>query len=704
MAKIFGIEGGSQVPSLSEAIQPTLNIPLMEFDSIASALDSYAAFEENDIANAEENFNNITEFHDKLIGEKFDTERQKEVFEKARKDVGIDDDAFRVSLSDLRDSYKMRGIRSKVGQIYERADVQEIFHEQQRGKDYLEKIYNLKDMNPSLYKKALSKYNQYREGKLSGFDLLPQEFQPIDVTSTIAESLKLVPQIETSDIQTKSGLAYEQIVKERSREAIDSVINRLNNNAAFRNNLEAMFTDESGKYNEEAADAYVEQMASEYAKQYIDIENVHQIKQTKTETPKEAAFTNLSDDIVKRGGDANEVLKNKAILNQIVDGNKIVSIDEDDTGVVITYLGPDDAETSITIPKTSTAASPGPTEYNLRIGVNKKTITSDAVKSYLEGNPKVTGQGWFNSDSENEGNKTKGFFKDGNFYTNDVKMIWDLGLVKRGTDSEDLEDFGFTREVAEDGEVMFKIPVKSNKADVAPQKENFIPNKDTIEAKLDSNKHISNKYPKGSEQYELATIFLASPKIQDGYFEDVYLKEDYQTYLDKVKTVAPLTDNGTYDLSKVHPDIKALLKTNPREKLEYLAHHHALSSGGFLKTGSSYIPGNKDADEQLKAAWKRIDKILEDNPEFDSMDVLKKIESDNSYDAVYSGDANSSAIGKYQILFTTHYDKIKKYISENLDKVPTEIEGGDVETDAVNDAETEADTSSNFFDADFKND
>ena len=693
MAKIFGIEGGSQVPSLSQAIQPTLDIPLMEFDSIASALDSYAAFEENDIANAEENFNNITEFHDKLIGEKFDTERQRDVFEKARKDVGIDDNAFRVSLNDLRYSYKMRSMRSKVGQIYERSDVQEVFHEQKRSKDYLEKIYQLKDMNPSLYKKALAKYNQYRNGQESGFNLLPQEFQPIDVTSTIAESLKLVPQIETSDIQTKSGLAYEQIVKERSRTAIDSVINRLNNNAAFKNNLEAMFTDESGNYNKDAANAYVEEMASEYAKQYIDIENVHQMKAPTK--PEDQPLQNVMDDVIRLGGDANELMKNKTILQQAVEAEKIIKIDEDDDNVTVHFLNGAGVEDSINIPKTGVSKD-APAQYSAQVGANKKTLNSTDVKDYLEANPKVKKQGWLGlgGDSENEGNDTKGYFKDGFFVTNDVGMLYDMGLVKEGVDSEKIGNYGYTREQQDDGEVLFKVPVTSIKAKTNIDQKPYIPNREDLEGKLENNWFISQKYPKGSEGHDLALTFLASPELQEGFWDEVYLGGIHKGYMEKVESVAKPKENGDYDISKVNSKIKPYLQTNAAIKLKYLAHHHSNASGGFLKDGYAKIEGNSDADAELFAAWKRIDSIMAKNPDMEFKQVLEEVESSGKsggYSAVYQGEHKSSAIGKHQVLLDSHYKALKEYILANPDKWAKDMKANNqAAQDTV--PETETDT------------
>jgi uncharacterized protein (TIGR02594 family) len=666
MAKIFGIEGGSQVPSLSEAIQPTLDIPLMQFDSIAKALENYSAFEQNDIANAEENFNNITEFRDKLLNEKFDNERQKDVFEKARQDVGIGDDAFRMSLSDLRDNYKMRDIRSKTGQIYERADVQNIFHEQLRSKDYLDKIYSLKDMNPSLYKKALSKYNQYRNGEISGFDLLPQEFQPIDVTSAIAESLKLVPQIETSDIKTKSGLAYEQIVKQRSRQAIDSVIGRLNNNAAFKNNLEAMFTDANGNYNKDAANAYVDQMASEYAKQYIDIENVKEIKSTK---PEDQPLQNVMDDASKLGADPNELMKNKTILQQAVEGKKILRIDRDEESVNITYLGPDEKESVISIPRIGNTSTE-PIRYNMSVNGETKQLTKESINSYIAKNPKVVAKGFFHQFSENEGQKTEGYFKDGKFYTNDINMLYQLGIVPKGTDFNDLDKKGFKVTETPDGKYLAEIPVSSDKAKTSFP-DVYVPNAKNIESKLDSSSVIS-QYPKDGEKYNIAKMFLASPEIQDKYFEQVFMNEDYQDYLNTVEAVAPMQDNGKRDISKVNDSLKPLLKDNTDEKLEYLAYHHAYKSGGFLKEGNARFPGNPKADEQLKAQWAKIDEIMKDNPGLPFPELLKKLESDSTYDAV---NPSSSAIGKYQILFDKHYDKIKQFVIDNIDKVPRQMEG-----------------------------
>lgn len=702
MAKIFGIDGGYNVPSLSQAISPTLNVPFMEFDSISSALDNYATKEESDVANAEENFNNIVEFHDKVIGEKFDNTRQRDVFERARKDIGIDDNAFKVSMNDLRDDYKMRSIRSKVGQIYERADVKEVLFEQKRGNEFLDYVYKLKDMNPALYKKALSQYNKYRNGDVSGFSLLPQEYTPIDVTSTIAKSLELIPQIDTSDLKTKHGYVYEEIVKQRSKKAIQSVMDNLNNNAIFKNNLEAMFTKPDGTYDEAAAKAYVDKIAGEYAKQYIDIENVKEITPPKATTEAESKLTNITNDISKRGGSAEEILKNQAVLEQIVDGKSLIGLDEDDESVLIKYLGPDKVEKTLSIPKTTASTAQAPLEYTMNVGANKKTVSGEDVKSYVTRHPKVReeNQGPDGAE-ENKGQDTKAYIKDGYLYTNDVGLLWELGIVKDGTDFDELDDYGFEFQKTEDNRTLAKIKVSSNKSSaVVPQTSSVVPNKQEIDDKLDSNPVIS-QYGKDSEKYSTAEMFLSSPELQDGYFQDVYMKEDYQEYLDSVKSVAPLEDNGYFDISEVHDDLKPLLKTNAEEKLKYLAHHHALASGGFLRTGKAKIEGNSNADAELKAAWKRIDEIVSKNPGMGFIELLKAVESGNSYDAVYSGSAHSSAIGKYQILFDTHFNKIKKYIQNNPNKV---LKAGGTPTKKEPVAETKVDsTEATPFDEDFNN-
>lgn len=700
MAKIFGIEGGSQVPSLSQAIAPTLDIPVMNFDSIESALTSFSTQEEANIANAEENFNSLTEFQDQLIGEKFDNEKQKDVFEKARKEIGIGDDAFRVSMSDLKDNYTMRGIRSKVGQIYERRDVQDIFNEQLRGKDYLDQIYKLKDMNPSLYKKALTEYNRYRNGEVSGFDLLPQQFQPIDVTSAIADSLKLIPQIDMSSMETKHGYAYEQIVKERSRDAINSVIGRLNNNVAFKNNLEAMFTDNTGKYNQQAANAYIEQIASEYAKQHIDIENVKEISTTK---PENQPLQNVLDDVARFGGDVNELMKNKTVLQQAVKEGRIVKVDEDDTGVTVHYLDPNDEPGTVRVPKTGIT---GPVTYNMSINGETKQVTSQDVEDYKDTTPKVPASsawGGWDKLSVNDGNPTKGYFKDGNFYTNDVKMLESLGLIPKGSDYEHLSQYGIKSVKQPDQSILFSIPSTSDKA-VTEFPEVYAPNAKELDAKLDSSDYIAN-LPKDGEEYNIAKMFLASPKIQEGYFKNVFMEQDFKTYMDKIvgeDGAAPIKDNGKHDLSGVHATLKPLLETNTKEKLKYLAYHHANTSGGFLRDGSADIEGNPDADQQLKDQWVKIDSIMKDNPGLEFSQLIKKLESTNSYDAV---NPTSSALGMYQITLGNHYDNIKEYIKTHLDDVEKLDQAAAPETTTAPEAaqETPADTTTtdNPFTQDF---
>ena len=159
---------------------------------------------------------------------------------------------------------------------------------------------------------------------------------------------------------------------------------------------------------------------------------------------------------------------------------------------------------------------------------------------------------------------------------------------------------------------------------------------------LDKNRLIKNM---SDVDKQYLAKFYESEEIQDGFFNEVLLPEIESTASDLRSKYPTQTKNFTDN------------------QLKYIIHHQGAGGANyFLANGFNISPEilrlNSGAKEELKNSLAKIG-------DGDISTEIAKIESNGDYKAIYTGKADSSAIGKYQVLGKSKLQDIKDYINKS---------------------------------------
>ena len=156
-----------------------------------------------------------------------------------------------------------------------------------------------------------------------------------------------------------------------------------------------------------------------------------------------------------------------------------------------------------------------------------------------------------------------------------------------------------------------------------------------IIGKLNKNKIIKAM---SDDQKSILARFLRNEKAQDAYYKK-YIAETIQPAYDKLKGISDKFSEN---------------------EIKYLIHHQGARGAKYFIENGEPLPGLKKKNKNIgKEVVTAFSKLKDDVP---YEEQIAFIESSGNPQSVYTGDANSSAIGKYGILASTHFDSISNFM------------------------------------------
>ena len=266
----------------------TMDIPVFDLKSAEAANTFDTKLRERDLKRAEENFKSIMDTQDQLLGLRYDNPEQFAVYEKLKQEVGLTPNTFAtLDANSLQSPFEARGIGGRLKQMMARPEFIEVQKSVFDGDLFRKSVSQVAD--PELRARAMQRYEDYRAGKIPASSLNIGDYKSVDLTKELIDTIKLVPEITTSDFYTSESGNLEGVKtsKQRHADAVNKAISdRIKIDPNFAENMKAKgWMDEDGNITQDfidVRDGYVDQWTQENT----TIDNVKEV----TETDKENTY------------------------------------------------------------------------------------------------------------------------------------------------------------------------------------------------------------------------------------------------------------------------------------------------------------------------------------------------------------------------------------------------------------------------------
>lgn len=545
----------------------TMDIPVFDLKSVEATNAFENKLRERDLKRAEENFKSIMDTQDQLLGLRYDNPEQFAVYEKLKQEVGLTPNTFAtLDANSLQSPFEARGIGGRLKQMMARPEFIEVQKAVFDGDLFRKSVSQVAD--PALRARAMQKYEDYRAGKIPANSLNIGDYKSVDLTKELIDTIKLVPEITTSDFYTSESGNLEGVKtsKQRHADAVNKAISdRIKIDPNFAENMKAKgWMDEDGNITQDfidVRDGYVDQ----WTKENTSIDNVKEV----TEADKSDKFGYGSGRFSSKGAD-------ERAANALDQDLEDRGYDLPDRGSVL-----------------SAAQSRG------RITVAGRDEPSLGIK---KGDPVLVGL-------DSEGSP---------YIITKLRKLSKEELDQRETSRYSM-DVDFTGEAFSDLTNLIVAPESDGKYSAvgAPSKESVAVGKyqfmfsyfaKDVKKILDSlgvdykNVKINPKINNASKTMDtdmrkLASAFLESPEAQEALWRQEYAKE----VADAHEMAAKLKTHGDYKSNKGAPYSIA--------ELMYIRHHE-----GSVKKAMAFIQNDKSAHDsdtqdstgEVKRALKKI--------------------------------------------------------------------------------------------------
>ncbi len=156
------------------------------------------------------NYNQMKSYQDLTTGLNFSMQRNKEVIDKAKSNLGIDDNIFKLSMSDLKNPFKIGDITSKMNNLMQHPDVKEAILEEERLKELQRNVDKLsRTRGPNDNMTVLAKNdiielqtnpNGLTDEGYGVFDINPDNYKEYNLDTLIEGYLKDLPKETTMQL------------------------------------------------------------------------------------------------------------------------------------------------------------------------------------------------------------------------------------------------------------------------------------------------------------------------------------------------------------------------------------------------------------------------------------------------------------------------------------------------------------------------
>jgi len=273
-------------PKVGEGVIPNLptqsgfNVDSMTFGSLDSAIKSQVKKMNQEAENVDKSITLLTDLQDKATNFRIDNPNQQSVVEEAKKAAGVDNVFNTATLESLKSPYGAKLVESAYAKFVADPKIAQVVMEQSYADKYQKDLAKINDAK--LREMALTDYQKYRNGEITGDALVADDYMEVDIPKILGTDFKaMAPKVEEHMRRNNTfGANYVESMKTRDSKAMELVFENRLSDPKFVNNLVAKgFYDKENQSLTEEGQKFVDALLHQYQVEEIKMKNVRHDKQ-----------------------------------------------------------------------------------------------------------------------------------------------------------------------------------------------------------------------------------------------------------------------------------------------------------------------------------------------------------------------------------------------------------------------------------------
>jgi len=273
-------------PKVGEGVIPNLptqsgfNVDSMTFGSLDSAIKSQVKKLDEEATNMDKSLSILTDLQDKTTNFRVDNTNQQTILDEAKKASGVDNVFNTATLESLKSPYGAKLVESAYAKFVADPKVAQVIMEQSYADKYQKDLAKINDAK--LREMALSDYQKYRNGDITGDALVADDYMEIDIPKELGKEFKaMAPKVEDHMRRNNTfGANYVESMKTRDTKAMKLVFENRLSDPKFVNNLVAKgFYDRGTQSLTEEGQKFVDALLHQYQVEELKMKNVRHDKQ-----------------------------------------------------------------------------------------------------------------------------------------------------------------------------------------------------------------------------------------------------------------------------------------------------------------------------------------------------------------------------------------------------------------------------------------
>lgn len=273
-------------PKVGEGVIPNLptqsgfNVDSMTFGSLDSAIKSQVKKMDQEAENVDKSITLLTDLQDKATNFRIDNTNQQSVVEEAKKAAGVDNVFNTATLESLKSPYGAKLVESAYAKFVADPKIAQVVMEQSYADKYQKDLAKINDAK--LREMALTDYQKYRNGEITGDALVADDYMEVDIPKILGTDFKaMAPKVEEHMRRNNTfGANYVESMKTRDSKAMELVFENRLSDPKFVNNLVAKgFYDKENQSLTEEGQKFVDALLHQYQVEEIKMKNVRHDKQ-----------------------------------------------------------------------------------------------------------------------------------------------------------------------------------------------------------------------------------------------------------------------------------------------------------------------------------------------------------------------------------------------------------------------------------------
>lgn len=273
-------------PKVGEGVIPNLptksgfNVDSMTFGSLDSAIKSQVKKMNQEAENVDKSITLLTDLQDKATNFRIDNPNQQSVVEEAKKAAGVDNVFNTATLESLKSPYGAKLVESAYAKFVADPKIAQVVMEQSYADKYQKDLAKINDAK--LREMALTDYQKYRNGEITGDALVADDYMEVDIPKILGTDFKaMAPKVEEHMRRNNIfGANYVESMKTRDSKAMELVFENRLSDPKFVNNLVAKgFYDKENQSLTEEGQKFVDALLHQYQVEEIKMKNVRHDKQ-----------------------------------------------------------------------------------------------------------------------------------------------------------------------------------------------------------------------------------------------------------------------------------------------------------------------------------------------------------------------------------------------------------------------------------------